>query len=164
ARRFAAPMCDPLAEVLGQRVAGQEPLEQKTRMHGSGDRVRAKRAERRLDLAAPGLRVDTQHFCVAEYLDAASLRRLLDRGGDCAHSADRMAPRAFDAVHLAERVMEQQIARPRVIRAREVSDDRIEPQAALQQAELEVPVQPVAGAAGKEIPQRSDAVPAERAE
>src|SRR5690606_35442779 len=64
----------------------------------------------------------------------------------------------------AERVMQQQVARSRVVRAREMPDDRVEAERALQRIALESAVEPGAGAARQQVPQRCDAAAAEGAE
>src|SRR5690606_29923025 len=97
-------------------------------------------------------RIDSRHFAITEYLDTAGFRGCFDGRRDRPHAADRMAPRPFDAVHLAERMVQKQVAGPRVIRAREVSDDRVESEAALQRIELEAAVEPIAGAAREQVP------------
>src|SRR5690606_23424665 len=156
------PMPDPLAKVRREPIRLEQPLEQQARMEAGRHDPRAHGTERSIDLAAVLPRIDTPRFAIAENFDATSLSRLLERRRDRAHAADRVSPCAFDAVHLAERMVEQQITRARVVRAREVPDDRIEAEPAFQRIDVEPTVEPVAGAAGEQVPQRLDAGRPER--
>ena len=71
--------------------------------------------------------------------------------GDRAHAADRVAPGARNAVHFAEDVVQQDVGRARGVGAAEIADDGVKAQHRLDRIALEPVVQPVPGAAGKEI-------------
>ena len=87
-----------------------------------------------------------------------SLRhRLRDRP----HAADRVAPYAFLAVHLAEAMMQQHVGRARRIGARIIADDTVETIGRLDRRTFEPAVEIVAGRIGEEIEQLALQVEAE---
>src|SRR5262245_32530754 len=71
-----------------------------------------------------------------------------------------MAPGPTNPVHLADSVMQENIARSRGVRARVVANDGVEPEHALECVALEPVIEHFPGAAAKEIdqvPLRNDA-------
>ena len=72
-------------------------------------------------------------------------RGLRHRLRDRPHAADRVAPRALLAVHLAEAVMQQHVGRARRVGARIVADDAVESVGRLDRRAFEPAVEIVAG-------------------
>ena len=84
-------------------------------------------------------------------LHAARLGLRAHRLRDRAHAADRVAPGALLAVHLAEHVVQQHVGRARRIRAREVAHHAVEAEAGLDRLGIEPAVQPVARGHREEV-------------
>src|SRR5690606_23537840 len=117
------------------------------------DGARRERAAVADDLEAGGDGQDGTHGATDMDRDAARLRGALERRRDRAHAADRVTPHARLAERVAERVMQQQVAAACVVWAREMADDRVEAEPALQEIRFEPTVEPVSGAAGDELPE-----------
>ena len=86
--------------------------------------------------------------------------RLRDRP----HAADRVAPRALLAVHLAEAVMQQHVGRARRVGARVVADDAVEAVGGLDRRALEPAVEVMPGGRGEQVEQFALQVEAEPAQ
>src|SRR5258706_6233185 len=84
-------------------------------------------------------------------LDAARLGLGAHRLRDRAHAADRVAPRALLAVHLAEDVMQEHVGGAGRIGAREVPHHAVESEARLDGLGLEPAVEPIGPGYGEEI-------------
>ena len=81
-------------------------------------------------------------------------RRRRHRLGDRAHAADRVAPQALLAVHLAKGVMQHHIGGTRGVGAGVVADNGIEAEQRLDQIILKTLVEQIAGRAGEQIKQQ----------
>ncbi len=84
---------------------------------------------------------------------AAARGRFRHRLRDRAHAADRVTPRAFLAVDLAEHVMQQHVGGARRIRARVVADDAVEAEHRLDRCALEPTVEKIARGADEQAQQ-----------
>ena len=72
---------------------------------------------------------------------------------NCTHAAKRVPPLTALAVHFAEHVMEQHVGRSRLIRTREIADNRIEPKRRLDRLRFEPTIEDVARALGHQVEQ-----------
>ena len=110
---------------------------------------------------------DLVHCAVRPNVDVAHGAGARDRLCNRAHAADRMAPDALFAVHLAPAMMQQHIARAGCIGAGVSPDDSVKAEDRLDGVALEPLVEHIAGGAGEkfeEIPlpfevERAQAVP-----
>ena len=93
--------------------------------------------------------------------DAARLAFLAHGLGDRAHAADRVAPHAGLAVHLAEQVVQQHVGAARRVRAGEIADHRIPAQYGLQRLAFEIVIQQFAGGLGEQVEQVATAAQVE---
>src|SRR5580704_16538328 len=96
------------------------------------------------DLAHPGRKPD---------LHAARGGGFRHGLGDRAHAADRMAPDAFLAVHLAEAMVQENVARARRVGARIIADDTVEAESGLDRRAFEPTVEEIAGGSREEVEQ-----------
>ena len=94
---------------------------------------------------------DLVHGAVRANLDATLGAGARDRLRDRAHAADRMAPDALFAVHLAPAMMQQHVARAGRIGAVVGSNDSVEAEDRLDRIALEPLVENVAGRAGEKL-------------
>ncbi len=72
---------------------------------------------------------------------------------DCAHAADRMAPRTFHAIALAEHMVQQYVGAARCIRACIVADNAIKTEQGLDRLALEPAVQVLGGRQREKVQQ-----------
>ncbi len=94
---------------------------------------------------------DLVHGAIRANVDVANGAGARDRLRNRAHAADRMAPDAFFAVHLAPAMVEKHVARAGRIRAVVGSDDSVEAEDRLDRVALEPLVENVAGRAGEKF-------------
>ena len=88
-------------------------------------------------------------------IDAARCTFPRHRLGDRTHAAERVPPLPALAVHFAEHVMEQHVGRSRLIRTREIADDRIEAESRLDRRRFEPAVEHIARALRHQLEQVS---------
>ena len=106
-----------------------EPLEQQLRIEVRDDDRRPRTASPpsvTTPTARPFSTRTSRTGAVGSDLDAARGAARRHRLRDRAHAADRVAPHALLAVHLAEHVVQQHIGRARRVGARIVADDAVE--------------------------------------
>ena len=107
----AAPAADALAKILRQHRGVDQRAVQQLRIQVGYDAARPDRLAVRGDHAHGAAAFDQNfaHRTRDSNVDAARRRRLRHRLRDGAHAADRMSPRAFLAVDLAEHVVQQHV-------------------------------------------------------
>ena len=91
------------------------------------------------------------HCAVRANVDVAHRAGARDRLRNRAHAADRVAPDALFAVHLAPAMMQKHVARAGRIGAVVSSDDSVEAEDRLDRIALEPLVENIAGRAGEEL-------------
>ena len=101
----------------------------------------------------PGFDIDAGHRRIAFDLHAEPFRLRRHRLSDGAHAANRVAPGTFLAVHLAEAVVQEHISGARVVRAREIPHDSVEPKCRAHPLAFEPPVEELGGALGEKVQQ-----------
>ena len=151
--RAAAIRADAGAEVGGQDGRIEKLLEGELRVQVGDDRARRDLLALVRDDAdgAALLDQDLVHGAVRANLDATLGAGARDRLRDRAHAADRMAPDALFAVHLAPAMMQQHVACAGRIGAVIGSNNSVEAEDRLDRIALEPLVEHVAGGAGEEL-------------
>ena len=151
-----APVRNAPQEIRRQRRRVDEPREEQLWIE-VGDDEPARETSRPLSVTTPTARpfstITSRTGALRADLDAARGAAFRHRLRDRAHAADRMAPDAALAVHLAEGVVEEHIGGARRIGALIGADDAVEAVHRLDRIALEPAVEKIAGRLQKKVDQ-----------
>ena len=139
---------DAPQEFRRQRRRIDEPREEQLRIEIGDDDFGARKispASVTTPTARPFSTITSRTAAIGADVDAARSAALRHRLGDRAHAADRMAPDALLAVHLAEDVVEEHIGGALRIGALIGADDAVEAEHRLDRIALEPGIEEVAG-------------------
>ena len=153
--RSATPSLHAFTEGRGQGIRRRHPGVEQLRIDARRDHIGAQYASvlERDAGNAVARDDDFAHGCRGLDLNAMSAGGLHHRRADGSHAAERVAPDAFLAVHLAEGVMQHDVGGARRVGARVVADHGVETEQRLHQFAFEPAVKIVGGRFGKQVEQ-----------